>query len=73
MARKLDTLPQITKEEKSHPTNCGHTNILLKGSWAHNSGIIGSISDNQYKSNETTSQAIKQLLDYCDTHPYTTI
>ena len=34
---------------------------------------LGSIYVNKSKSNKTTNQAIKQLLDYCDTHPYTTI
>ena len=34
---------------------------------------LGSISANQAKINETTVQDIKELLDYCATHPNTTI
>ena len=34
---------------------------------------LGSIYYNQAKSNETTVQAIEQLLGYCATHPYAII
>ena len=41
MARKEDTPPLITKEDKTHiQKNCGHINILCQGSETQNDGNI---------------------------------
>ena len=74
MPYKEDTSPLVPKEEK----NCIQQIVVTSIYYARTVEItimvsLVSIALNQAKSNETTSQAIKKMLDYCDTHPYATI
>ena len=70
---RIGHITLLPKEEKPTKTNVG---TLLYYSRAVDPTImvaLVSISDERAKSNDTTYQSIKQLLDYCTTHPYTTI
>ena len=74
MARELDTSPLQAKWEKNHIQQIVAT--FLYYSKAVDSTILvdlGSIDANKSNRNETTAQAIKKLLDYCATHPYSKI
>ena len=63
MARKEDTPPLITKEDKTHIQKIVGTLIYYAREVKPKMMVtLGSISVNQAKSNETTAQSIKQLL-----------
>ena len=74
MACKEDTSPLLAKEEK---TRIQQIVVMLlyysRALYPTMLVALGSISENQTTINETTSQAIKQLLDYCATHTDATI
>ena len=64
----------ITKQRKIHIQQI--VVILLYFARAVDSNMLVSleyIASHKTESNKTTSQAIKQILDYCATHPYATI
>ena len=74
IACKENTSPLIPKEEKI----CIHKIVgkFIYYATAVDPTILvalGPIAVNQAKSYETTDQAIKQLLYYCDTLPYATL
>ena len=74
MAHEEETSPLPPKEEKNHTQN--NVVTLLYYSRAVYLTVLlslGSSVVSQATINETIDQAIKQLLDYCPTHPYSTI
>ena len=74
IARKEYTSPLLTKEEKTHIQPIVVVFLYYARSVDPKVLVaLGSISTNQYNINETTAQAIKQLLYYCIQHPDATI
>ena len=74
MARKYDTSPLLPKEEKTCIQQIVITLLYYARSVVHIMLVaLGSIAANQAKRNKTTSQAIKQLFHYCDSHTNSTI
>ena len=74
MLFEADTSLLITKKDKTSIQKPVRT--LINNARAVNTTMLvalGSIVVNQSNRNEATAQSIKQLLDYCDTHPYSTI
>ena len=65
--------PATKGRENPHPKNGGQLLYYSRAVEPTYMIALGSTAANQSKINETTSQAIKQLLYYCATHPYAII